>query len=341
MKYQRGEADLRVTIGEIARMAGVSKTTVSRVLNNKPDVKPETREMILNLISEYGFQPNAFAKAISLQKSHTVGLIIPYKADYIFSNPFYSEVMRGVSTETSKRGYHLLLCYTHKENYVDIFQQKRVEGFIVISPGSTHKNIIHKLTEIEAPFVATSKIPGEQNIKYVDIDNFYAAALAMEHLISLGHRRIGLIIGPPVLTSSEERMSGYISTLKKYNIPYKGNLVRQGNGSIESGYAAMGELLNEELTAVFVTCDTMAMGAIKAIKEKNKVVPRDISIVGFDDIPLAQILDPPLTTIKQPAYEKGASAARMLIDLIEGKEVTENCILPVDIVVRNSTSNIL
>lgn len=331
---------MRMTIDEVARLAGVSKTTVSRVLNNKPDVKPQTREMIMRIISQYDFQPNAFAKAISLRKSYTIGLVIPYSAEYIFSNLFYAEVMRGVSTETSRRGYHLLLCYTGNDKYLDMFKQKLVEAFIVISPGSTHKGITRKLAEIEAPFVTTSKMPGAGDIRYVDIDNIYGSTLAMEHLISMGHRRIGLIIGSPILTSSEERLEGYSAVLKKYGIPFDSNLVRRGDGSIESGYEAMLELLGEELTAVFVTCDTMAMGAVRAIKEKGKKVPDDISLVGFDDIPVAQIMDPPLTTVKQPAYQKGKCAAKMLIDLIEGKEVMDKCILPVEIALRESTRKI-
>ncbi|MHB9094676.1 MAG: LacI family DNA-binding transcriptional regulator [Eubacteriales bacterium] len=331
---------MRITIDEIARLAGVSKTTVSRVLNNKPDVKPETRELILNFISKYGYQPNAFAQAISLQKSQTVGLIIPYNADYIFSNPFYSEVIRGVSTETTRRGYHLLLCYTHEENYVGIYKQRRVEGFIIISPGSIHKEIIRKLSQIGAPFVTTSQISGEDGLNYVDIDNFYGAGLAIEHLISLGHQKIGFICGQEYLTSSKDRMSGYVSALKKYNLPFQDSLVKRGDGSIESGYQKMFELIDQDVTAVFVYCDIMAMGAVKAIKEKNLKIPYDISVVGFDDIPLAQIIEPPLTTIKQPAYEKGESAASMLIDLVEGKEAVGNKILPVDIVVRKSTGKL-
>ncbi len=328
---------MRITIDEIARLAGVSKTTVSRVLNHKPDVKPETRELIMSLIAKYGYQPNAFAKAISSQKSHTVGLIIPYKADYVFSNPFYSEVIRGVSTVTAGRGYHLLLCYTHEENYVDIYKQKRVEGFIIMSPGSIHRDIIRKLTQLEAPFVTTSKVSGVDHTNYVDIDNFYGASLAMEHLISLGHRKIGFIGGPEFLTSSADRMSGYLTVLKKYRIPVDESLIKRSDGSIESGYHNMLELLTTGITAVFVFCDIVAMGAVKAVKEKNIKIPSGISVVGFDDIPMAQILEPALTTIRQSAYKKGESAANMLIDLVEGKEVAGNRILPLDLVVRKST----
>jgi len=331
---------LTITINEIARQAGVSKTTVSRVLNNKPDVKPETRAMIMNLISQNGYQPNAFAKAISSRNSQTIGLIIPYDANYIFSNSFYFEVIRGVSIETTSRGYHLLFCYSNQENCVNIYKQKRVEGFIIISPGSIHKELIHNLIQLKVPFVATSRVLGENQPRFIDVDNFTGATLATEHLISLGHEKIGFMCGPDYLAASEVRMEGFLTTLKKYNLPVRDSLIRRGDGTSESGYEQMQLLLKEDLTAVFVYCDSMALGAVKAIKDRNLRIPSDISVVGFDDIPMAQFLEPSLTTIRQPSYEKGVGAASMLIDLVEGKEVPENKILPANIVVRNSTEKL-
>ena len=330
-----------LTINEIAKLAGVSKTTVSRVLNNKPDVKSGTRELINNIITQYGFQPNAFAKAISHQRSHTIGLVIPYKAHYIFSNQFYADVINGVSTEITQSGYYLLLCYAYNDNFIDMFKQKRVEGFIVISPGSYHKDIIDKINEAGALFVATSRVLGEQKVRYVDIDNFYAATLAIEHLISLGHRHIGFISNIGVLTSSEERLLGYKEVLGKYQIPYQQELIREGDGSIDSGYLAMSDLLrNEKLTAVFISGDTMAAGAVKAIKEQGKKVPGDISVVGFDDLPLAQVMTPMLTTIRQSGFDRGNAAAKMLLDILESKQTPDNLTLPVSLVVRDSSNNI-
>lgn len=329
-----------ITIDEIAKLAGVSKTTVSRVLNNKPDVKPETREIIMSLISKYDFQPNAFAKAISLKKSQTIGLIIPYEADYIFSNPFYAEVMRGISTEIDKHGYYLLLCYTHEDNYIDIYKQKRVDGYILMSPGRYHKDIVKLLKEVNAPFVATAKVPGERNVLYVDVNNYLGAVLAVEYLISLGHKRIGFIInGPQILASSQERLKGYRTILSKHGIEYDKEIVKIGDTSVKSGYTAMKQLLElgDSLTAVFVANDMMAIGAIKAIKEEGKNIPNDISVIGFDDIPLAEVIDPPLTTVRQPAFEKGEKAAKLLIKMIEQKEKIKSEVLRVELIVRNST----
>jgi LacI family transcriptional regulator len=330
---------MKITIDEIAEMAGVSKTTVSRVLNNKPDVKPETRDQIHSLIAKYDFKPNAMAKAFSIQKSHSIGLIIPHEATYIFSNPFYVEVMRGVSTEVDKLGYFLFLCYPHDQNYMDIYKQKRADGFILMSPGSFHHNIITSLNSIHAPFVSTSFVPEEKEMVYVDVDNYKGGLMVMEHLIGLGHTRIGFI-GKPNLTSSIERLDGYKDSLQKHNIPFDPELVRVAeNASINGGAQITGELLNinHPPTAIFLVNDMLAIGAVRVIQEKGLSVPRDISIVGFDDVPLAECVNPPLTTVRQPAFEKGVKAARMLIQILEKKKTPKSQILDVELVVRGTT----
>ncbi len=331
---------MNLTIDKLAKFAGVSKTTVSRVLNDKPDVSPKTRAMIKQLIEEHGFQPNAFATSISSQKSNNIGLIIPYQADYIFSNPFYVEVMRGVSTEVDRRGYYLLLCYPHDQNYVDIYRQKRVDGFILMSPGSLHRSIIDSLKEVNAPFVSTAKMTNEKGMVYVDVDNTGGARLAVEHLVNLGHRSIAFI-GKPTLTSSLDRFHGYKAVLAEHGLPFDEKLVVVAEtSSIESGHTAMSKLLSDNpgISAAFLTNDIMAMGAIKAIKEHGKRTPRDVSIVGFDDIPMAMYNNPPLTTVRQPAFEKGIKAAQILVKYLESGVKPRSQVLKLDLVVRESTA---
>ena len=328
------------TIGEIARIAGVSKTTVSRVLNNKPDVDPTTRERIVNLIAEYDYQPNAFAKAISLQKSNHIGLLIPHKAEYVFTNPFYTDVMHGVSAEVDRQNYYLLLCYAHEVNYLDIYKQKRVDGFVLLSPGSFHKNIIESLNREQVPFVSTSMINDDDELTYVDVDNFHGAMLVMEHLISLGHKHIAYI-GKPSLKSSLDRFNGYKAALEKYSLPQDESLVLiSDTSSVESGHDCTFRLLNQEHTptAIFLANDVMAIGAIQAIQKTGRRVPEDISVVGFDDIPLARYGTPPLTTVRQPAFEKGVAAARMLIEALESDQTPKSLILDIELVIRSSTS---
>lgn len=330
----------KITIGEIARIAGVSKTTVSRVINDKPDVDPQTRERILNLIDDYGFQPNAFAKAISLQKSSHIGLIIPHDAQYVFSNPFYTEVMRGVSTEVDQTGYYLVLCFAHESNYLDIYRQKRVDGFVLLSPGSYHRHIIDSLNEEKVPFVSTAKISDEKDMTFVDVDNFYGATVAMEYLVSLGHRKIAYI-GKPTLQSSQDRLHGYQAVLEKYDLPRREDwMLTTDTSSVEGGYIYTAGLLQQEdlPTAIFLANDVMAIGAINAIREKGLRVPEDISVFGFDDIPLARYIYPSISTIRQPTFEKGMEAARLLVKMLESGQPAQSITLPVELVVRQSTA---
>jgi LacI family transcriptional regulator len=331
---------MTVTIAELAKMAGVSKTTVSRVINNKPDVDPATREKILSLIETYQFQPNAFAVAISQQKTRHIGLLIPHDAAYVFSNPFYTEVMRGVSTEVDVQGYYLLMCYAHEVNYLDIYKQKRVDGFVLLSPGSFHHHIIHSLTAGGVPFVSTAKVFEEEGMVFVDVDNFYGATLVMEHLIELGHRRIAYI-GKPTLQSSIDRLTGYRSVLARYGLPNDPALeMTVDTSSSERGHDYTLELLRlaQPPTAIVLANDILALGAIQAIQESGLSVPGDISVTGFDDIPFARYAHPPLTTIRQPSFEKGVLAAHTLIQLLEQKTPPQSSILPIELIVRSSTA---
>ena len=329
----------RLTIEEIAKMAGVSKTTISRVINKKPDVHPDTRKKILEIIEENGYHPNLFATGKTSQKINHIGLIIPYTVESIFSNQFFVDVLSGILNEVEKRGFYLLICYVHKTNYVEIYNQKRVEGFVLMSPDALHRSIIHELQSVNIPFVSTSKLLNEPDILFVDIDNIKGARLAVEHLLSLGHKKIAFI-GKPTLTSNYERLSGYKQTLLENNIQIDDEYIQTiENSSIQSGYEKMMSLMELENppTAIFSACDIMAFGAEKAVQERGKKVPEDISIIGFDDISLSQYMTPPLTTIRQPSIEKGAIAASLLIDSLAEEKEQETRILDVELIIRNST----
>jgi LacI family transcriptional regulator len=176
-----------MTIDEIASIAGVSKTTISRVLNGKPDVKPETRELILGIIENYGYQPNANATAINTRKINHIGIILPYSNDYIFSNPVYMDVIQGIYKGLDRKGYYLLLCYPYEKNYVDLFRQKRVDGFIMLSASDEHRALLEMLCKNEIPVVSCVSVE-EDIVPRIDVDNFAGGRIAAEHLISLGHR---------------------------------------------------------------------------------------------------------------------------------------------------------
>ena len=331
-------------IAEIAKIAGVSKTTVSRALNNKSDVNEKTRLRIQKVAEENNYKPNALAKAIALNKSQSIGMIIPYNAEYIFSNQYYVEVMRGIYTEADKRGYSLLICYPHDHNYVDMFAQKQVEGYVVISPGSDHTYILQSLVDAKAPFVSTSDVIDWNNpMNVVDIDNYKGGRMLTDYLYNLGHRNIAYI-GKKSISSSVNRLRGYKDVLEEKGVAYCDSLVRViEDATVANAEEATLALLkkNPNLTAIFAASDMLAIGAIKAIKALGKKVPDDISVVGFDDIPFASYYDPPLTTIKQPAFEKGVEAVKMLVNMLENETdaAKEVILMSISLVERKSASS--
>lgn len=333
--------ELALTIDQIAELAGVSRTTVSRVLNNRPDVNRATRQRVLAVIEEHNYQPSAYAKAFSLQKSHNIGLVIPYEADYIFLNPFFVEVLRGISSTVDQAGYSLLISYTHGEDPVVAYRRKKVDGFVVLSPGSLHHGLIGAMTAAGTPFVSTSRLADEEQMVYVDVDNRRGGELAIEHLLGLGHRRVAYV-GKPSLTSSQDRLDGARRAARSHGFEMDPDLILEADGSSERhGYDAVRRLLQQPNppTAVFLANDIMAIGAIQAIEERNLDVPQDISIVGFDDVPMAQFSSPPLTTIRQPAFEKGARAAQLLLQCLKDEECTpQSVVLDVELIVRKSTA---
>ncbi|MCL4441178.1 MAG: LacI family transcriptional regulator, partial [Firmicutes bacterium] len=325
---------------DVAKMAGVSTTTVSRVLNQKPDVKEDTKRLILEIIKNNDYYPSALAKGTSINKSHTLGLVIT--DDRIFVNPFFVEVLRGINHAAAAAGYFALLCTAESNNDspVSIFKQKRVDGIILISPRLS-QNPIEELIKEKVPFISTSKITGIAGLNYVDVDNFLGAKLAVEHLVMLGHKRIGLIGGPSNLASSYDRKKAFCDTLKLNGLKIHEELMVEGDHSSESGYSCMEKLLavDELPTSVFIAGDIMAFGAMQHLKQKNILVPRDMSIVGFDDVPLTKLVDPPLTTVRQFPFRKGFTAANHLINMLKGYSGTPvKELLPVELIIRQSAA---
>ncbi len=329
-----------MTIDEIAALASVSKTTVSRVINGKPDVSPKTRDRVLALIEEHSFTPNALAKAIISSKSENIGLIIPFEAQYIFSNPFYVEVLRGISTKVSESGYYLMLCYLKDHNYLNIYKQSRVDGYILLSPGSRHSVLINELLTAKAPFIATARVPElENDMTWVDVDHCKPAEEITKYLISLGHRRIAYV-GKATISSSRERLKGYCTALRENGIDCDERLIRiLDEPTVRAGHDAALQLIRDSApTAMFFASDLLAIGALNAMHECNLRVPEDVSIVGFDDIPLSEHLSPALTTVHQPAFEKGYRAASIFIDHLQTGEPMQSELLDTQLVVRKSAA---
>ncbi len=332
-----------VTISEIARECGVSKSTVSRVLNGKPDVLPETKKRVLEVVEKYNFQPNAYAKGMLGKRSDCIGVVIPHDIDYIFKNQYYAETLRVILKTTRERGYYVLLicCHDMKEA-VDAVMQKRVDGLILITPLPEHKPAMMTFLNCKIPFAAIGRCQFLPEAYQVCTDNYQGAMLAMEHLFSLGHRKIAYIGGPNFLPSSGERSRAYLDAMRANGILVLNEMMQDGSNSIESGAVATKKILETcpDVTAFFVASDYMAIGVENAIRESGKSVPKDYSVIGFDNIPIAEQISPSLSTIDQQIEAKGEICANLLLDLIEKPEVEQKRSVEIasTLCVRDSTA---
>lgn len=329
-----------MTIDEIAKLAGVSKTTVSRVLNNKPDVSKETLNRVNAVIRDTGYTPNAFAKAINDKRSNTIGLVIPYAASYIFSSQYFSELLRGISTLVDERSYCLMLCYPSNGNCIDFFKQGRVDGFVVITPGLKQVGIIDELLAAKAPFILTSELPQYAGrATWVDVDEYTGAHQAVEHLVSLGHTQIAYI-GEADCFCSHRREEAYRNCLLENDIPCHEEYICLSNDDLmESGYTLTNKLMElpNPPTAIFCSADMVAIGANRALNALGIRIPQDVSLVGFDDVFMSQYLTPPLTTVHQSAYDRGYVVAKNLIDFLHDNIPMKNQMLDLYLQIRDSS----
>lgn len=315
----------KITISDIAYEAGVSKSTVSRVLNNKPDVLPETKQRVMMVVNKYHFQPTAYAISMSQKKSNCISIVIPHPIDHVFKNPYYSETLRAALDNAQKQGYYVLFsCSSDMGETINAVSQRRVDGVLVISPTAHHKEAIRFLQNSSVPLVTCGKCRelGDDIIQ-ICTDNYMGERLAMQHLKELGHKHIAYINGPDFLPSSQERIRAYMDSMHEIGIHPIGGLVQHSDEySIESGYNATIRILDEvpDVTAISIASDYMVLGLEKALQERGRRVPEDISVVGFDNIPISEQYSPPLTTVDQHIAEKGKLCIDVLIDLIKGGE---------------------
>ena len=337
----------KITILDIALEAGVSKSTVSRVLNNKPDVLPETKQRVLSVVNKYHFQPTAYAISMSQKRSNCISIVIPHPIDHVFKNPYYSETLRAALDNAQKKGYYVLFsCSPDMSETINAVSQRRVDGVLVISPIASHKDAMRFLQDSSVPLVTCGKCKelGEDIIQ-ICTDNYQGELLAMQHLKRLGHRKIAYINGPDFLPSSQERIRAYMDSMHEIGIHPIGGLVQHSEEySIEAGYNATIRILDEvpDVSAISIASDYMALGLEKALREKCRRVPDDISVIGFDNIPISEQYSPPLTTIDQHIAEKGKLCIDILVDLIDKGIRPDNCSIDVapTLCLRESTKEI-
>lgn len=308
------------TIKDVAKKAGVSYATVSRALNNHPEINEGTKKRILKLALEMGYRPNAIAQGLVKKETKTIGLLIPD-----ITNPFFPEVARGIEDAASEAGYTVFLCNTNwskerEEHYLNVLSQKQVDG-LIIAPSSEEMNHLKKALEGEFKTVFISRVINHANCTSIIIDNIRGAQLAVECLVKKGHRRIAFIGGREDISTCQERLNGYQLALKNNNLEINGDYIKTGSFKRESGHFIMHEFLKlgaeKRPTAVFAANDLLALGAIQAIKESGLAIPADLAVIGFDDIEFASLPEIQLSTVAQPKYDMGKLAFSVLLGMMK------------------------
>lgn len=335
----------KLTIQEIARLAGVSKATVSRVLNGRPGVSPATRRKVEEVISRYSYTPNLVARGLSLKKTGSIGLVVAHTAERLSSHLFFIEFLRGINEVLDERGFRLVLATAESEDRYETSCQAMaqggvVDGAVVLGVRRNDKRLRHFLAA-GIPVVTVGRPIGYPRVDYVDVDNPGGARMATEYLLRLGHKEILFINGPRDHTASLAREKGYRQAVKSFGLELDEDSIVYGDFSFESGYEAVRGRLARGRTpdAVFAASDLAAMGAITAFREAGIQVGKAASVIGFDDIPYAHFFDPPLTTVRQPIYEMGREAGLLLLLRLEGAggEDRLHRVFPTQLVVREST----
>jgi LacI family transcriptional regulator len=333
----------KITIKDIARLANVSHTTVSRAMNDKSRIRNETKERILSIAKELNYRPDFIARSLVIRRTKTLGLVIT-----TIANPFYNELAQGIETTARGLGYNIILCSTHSDlstenQHIEMLRSKGVDGIIFSSAHMGDPNIL-TLAEEGFPIVMVNRRTYhpvvKEKVDYVGIDNILGGYLAVEHLIKLDHKRIGVIGGSSESSVGFERLEGGKKALEAYGLKAMTDYFLDGDFLKESGYRGGKQFLKmeEPPTAIFATNDYMALGAYQAIVEEGVKVPEEVAIVGFNDIEFTAMKGIELTTIGQKKYEMGALAVKALIERIEGKrsEAPQEIILLPELIIRKT-----
>lgn len=333
----------KITIKDVAKRANVSISTVSRVINESKPVSSEIRQRVLKIIKETGYTPNPVARSLVMKKSQLIGVIVPD-----ISNFFTGEILNGVEEIGKMYNYDILLCNTYGEleqelRYLNLLKSKQVEGIIFMTwrLKEEHKNFFK---EDDIPIVLINRDTSEINLPSICIDHFNASYEMTKYLMDNGHKKIALIrSGKENDVFGIDQYNGYQKALMEANIEIDNRLIFNGNFKLEEAYECVEKMIKKDIlpTAIFATTDFMAIGAINALVDNGYKVPEDVSVVGFNDIKLASIYRPRLTTIKQPIYDIGAVAIRVIIKKIKGEKIDNNMIvLPHELIERESCRSI-
>ena len=330
-----------MNLESIARRCGVSRSTVSRVINHSPNVSPEVRERVMKVVRETNFQPNMAARGLAAGASRILGLVIPQPVAQFFVDPYFPLLIQGISAACTSHDYAMMLWLVEPEQERRIARQILHAGLIdgvVMTSQQVDDPLIDAMLERNFPFVMIGRAVNERPVTWVDVDNIEAVCRAVTHLTQMGRRRIATITGSLMLISSRDRLTGYQLALQAAGLPINPELIIESNYQIEGGYVAMQTLLAHQPDAVFCASDAMAQGAMRAITEAGLSIPQDVAVVGFDDMPFAAHLKPPLTTVRQPVQRLGETAVDLLIQRLKQPSDSQPTVktLTTELIIRSS-----
>lgn len=335
---------MHVTIRDIAKAANVSPSTVSRVLSNSPKISQATKEKVYKVMKELNYEPNIIARSLANSSTKILGLIFSNKEDDLFENPFFIQAMKGISVYAQKRGYYIIYTFSENEEkqleYIKHYVRSRlVDGIILLTSKENDKRISY-LKNVKHPFVLIGRPQDAEGVLWVDNDNFQAMYNVVDYLIKKGRKCIAFIGGPTNLCVTRDRFDGYRKALKTHAIAENEKLIKfTTQFSRQCGYEAMKDILSVEVpSAVITTDDLLAFGVINALHENNI---KNVAVVGFNNTPLAEYQDPPLTSVDINAQELGKYAAKLLIDRLEKKDNPHtHYIIDTKLVERASTTSV-
>jgi LacI family transcriptional regulator len=336
----------RLTLEKIGEMAGVSRATVSRVINDHPGVRPQVRKRVLGVIKETGYQPHLAARSLASNRMNLISLVIPTAIQSLFTDPYFPRLIQGISQVCNKNDYTMSLFLLHSEDeeerlYPRVLNRGYLDG-VILASFDKQDPLIARLENNNMPFIMIGRPDESSHASYVDVNNEAGAYAAVSHLIRRGRKRIATITGRLDMSSGIDRFTGYKNALEERGIPLDENLIVEGHFNEIEAYNGMLQLLPHKPDAVFVASDGMAFGALRALRAAKIVIPDEVAVVGFDDLPPSATSDPPLTTVRQPVQRMGELATEMLLDIInEGIEPPRRVILPTELVIRQTCGTLL
>lgn len=324
----------------IAKIAGVSKSTVSRVINNQPNVKEGTRQRVLDAIRTIDYRPNNAARALVTRQTRVLSLVVPIALAETFTDPYFPALIQGITLAANERNYAIMLWVgqssEEEDQYCERILSNGLFDGIIMASAVDGDPLLQRIVPSQYPHVLIG--PPQQDVNLsVDVDNRSAACEAVTHLVQLGFQRIAMITGPLNAGSARHRLEGYRDALTNGGRTVDDSLVIVGNYDEVSGFNAMNTLIQRDVDAVFCSSDMIALGVMRALLNAGLRVPEDVAVVGFDDMPFAATTNPPLTTVHQPIDDLGRTATQLLISLIEGEPVpTTHVVLKAHLVVRST-----